>query len=149
MARTPEYYAFFNARDRCTKPKNRAFKNYGGRGIEFRFASFEEFFAELGPRPQGTELERINNDGHYEPGNVRWATHGEQQVNRRRGLKRQHSSKYPGVSWHKSNSNWRAAATIKGVHHHFGSSDSEYRAAKLYVEGMRGLGFTIKDPKLD
>lgn len=50
--------------------------------IEFRFTSFEEFFAELGPRPDGCSVDRINPLGHYEPGNVRWATVLEQAKNR-------------------------------------------------------------------
>lgn len=50
--------------------------------IEFRFASFDQWFAELGPRPEGMSVDRINNDGHYEPGNVRWASQAMQNVNR-------------------------------------------------------------------
>jgi hypothetical protein len=65
--------------------------NYGARGIRFLFTSFEEFFAELGPRPEGKDangkalcsLDRKNNDGHYQPGNVRWATASEQRSNQR------------------------------------------------------------------
>jgi hypothetical protein len=79
-----EYRRFIDARNRCTNPKNKAYKNYGGRGIKFLFESFEQFFAEIGPRP-GLEysLDRKENDGNYEPGNVRWATQSEQVNNRR------------------------------------------------------------------
>lgn len=75
-----------NARTRCTNPSDpEQWKNYGGRGIEFRFTSFEQFFASVGPRPTPKHtLDRIDNDGHYEPGNVRWATRKEQQANKRR-----------------------------------------------------------------
>ena len=52
--------------------------------VEFRFESFDEWFAELGPRPEGCSVDRIDNLGHYEPGNVRWATHKEQCNNRRK-----------------------------------------------------------------
>jgi hypothetical protein len=55
----------------------------GGRGIRFRFRSFEEFLEELGPRPSYTSLDRINNNGNYEPGNVRWSEAVEQTANRR------------------------------------------------------------------
>jgi hypothetical protein len=71
------------ARQRATNPRNERWPDYGGRGIEFRFTSFEHFFSELGPRPLGKTLDRINVNGHYEPGNVRWATPSEQQFNRR------------------------------------------------------------------
>jgi len=67
--------------------------SYGDRGIKFLFTSFEQFFAEVGPRPKGKyrcsglskwSLDRINNEGNYEPGNVRWATCSEQTNNRRK-----------------------------------------------------------------
>lgn len=80
---TPEYRSFRAALTRCTNPQQRAWSYYGGRGIEFKFESFEEFFKELGPRPDGMTLDRIDNDGHYEPGNVRWATPSQQNFNRR------------------------------------------------------------------
>jgi hypothetical protein len=80
---TPEYRAYQAAKDRCTNPKNIGWKNYGGRGIKFLFTSFEQFFAELGLRPKGKSLDRKNNNGHYKPGNVRWATKKEQQKNKR------------------------------------------------------------------
>lgn len=83
MSRTPEYEAFAHAKARCNNSRNRAYKNYGGRGIQFRFSSFDEFFAELGPRPRGRSLDRTNNDSHYQRGNVRWATVKQQIHNRR------------------------------------------------------------------
>lgn len=81
MSRTPEYQAYLSAKKRCLNLED---KHYGGRGIEFRFKSFAEFFAELGPRPSPQHsLDRKNNDGNYEPGNCRWATKSEQMKNRR------------------------------------------------------------------
>jgi hypothetical protein len=84
LAGTPEHDAFNCAKQRCTNPNDKGYKNYGGRGIEFRFDSFEEFYACLGPKPTPLHsIDRINNDGHYEAGNVRWATRSEQNKNRR------------------------------------------------------------------
>ena len=85
LTKTPEYHAYQNAKYRCTNPScgEYQWKNYGGRGIKFLFTSFEQFLAEIGPRPQGKTLDRIDVDGHYEPGNVRWATKSEQQSNQR------------------------------------------------------------------
>jgi hypothetical protein len=81
---SPEYRSFAAAKSRCTNPNRNNWERYGGRGIEFRFTSFEEFFAHIGPRPEGMTLDRYpNNDGNYEPGNVRWATLSEQCKNQR------------------------------------------------------------------
>ena len=80
-----ESQAYSNAKMRCIDSENRSFRNYGGRGIEFRFVAFEEFIDHIGPKPSpDLTLDRINNDGHYEIGNVRWATHQEQHSNRHR-----------------------------------------------------------------
>jgi hypothetical protein len=81
-----EHKAYFDARYRCENPNNNVFKYYGGRGIKFLFTSFDQFFAELGskPTPQHS-LDRIENDGNYEPGNVRWATKQQQSRNQRHG----------------------------------------------------------------
>lgn len=83
--RTAEYGAYLAARKRCNNPADWAYVYYGGRGIEFRFTSFLQFFDVLGPKPSPKlTLERIDNDGHYEPGNVCWATRSEQNKNKRK-----------------------------------------------------------------
>jgi hypothetical protein len=85
MTHTPEFRAYVDARSRCVNRNAKCWPNYGGRGIEFRFTSFEQWVAELGPRPSPKHsVDRYpNNDGHYEPGNVRWATPKEQIQNQR------------------------------------------------------------------
>ena len=88
MCQTREYNKYAQAKSRCQCPTNARFSSYGGRGIEFRFTSFEQFFAELGLCPEGKTLDRIDNDGHYEIGNVRWATNEEQYASRRPWKKR-------------------------------------------------------------
>jgi hypothetical protein len=82
---SPEYRAYHDAKQRCTNPKSKKWNDYGGRGIKFRFRSFAQFFSELGLRPDPSHsLDRKKNDGHYEIGNVRWATRSRQMSNQRR-----------------------------------------------------------------
>lgn len=79
-----EYLAYRHARARCINPDDPFFGFYGGRGIEFRFMSFEQFINHIGPKPRPElTLDRIQNNGHYEIGNVRWATRVEQSRNTR------------------------------------------------------------------
>lgn len=78
------YRSFREARLRCTDPRNKRYKDWGGRGIQFRFSSFEELIKEIGVKPSpGHSIDRIDNDGHYELGNVQWSTNQEQQHNTR------------------------------------------------------------------
>lgn len=80
----PEYAVYSTAKQRCTNPHVKCYPDYGGRGIEFRFASFKEFLAAVGRRPtEFHTLDRIDPDGHYESGNLRWETRKVQAKNRR------------------------------------------------------------------
>lgn len=87
MNKSPEHRAWVHMRQRCTNPNKREWPHYGGRGIKVCDAwmrSFLTFFADVGPRPSDKHsIDRIDVDGHYEPGNVRWATKQQQIENTR------------------------------------------------------------------
>jgi len=85
--RTPEYQSWASMLSRCLSPTHEAYNRYGGRGITIcdRWRSFDNFYSDMGPRPSPKHsLDRYpDNNGNYEPGNVRWATSTEQNRNRR------------------------------------------------------------------
>lgn len=87
--KTPTHSSWCSMIQRCTNPNATAFSVYGGRGIGIceEWRSFERFLADMGERPSGTTLDRIDPDGDYEPGNCRWAGAKTQRRNQREEFK--------------------------------------------------------------
>lgn len=138
------YVSWLGMKQRCYNPKNRDYKHYGARGItvcsEWResFSAYRKYIGE--PPTKKHSIDRIDNNGNYEPGNVRWATQKEQVSNRRAAqswsrskIYANNKSGYRGVNFHKAKSKWQARVSINGVERHLGYFDSPELANKACV----------------
>lgn len=96
MRNSVEYRVWQDMLNRCRNPKVRSYPNYGGRGITVcdRWQDFSNFYQDLGPRPMGYSLERIDSNGNYEPSNVKWIPLVDQQRNKRNN----HFITYDGIT---------------------------------------------------
>lgn len=107
----PGYFRWYEIKNRCTRPERKDWRRYGGRGITLceRWMVFANFIEDVGHPPfAGAQLDRIDNDKGYEPGNVRWATRSEQTLNTNRAV----WLEVDGVRL-----NWKAWAAKLGVSH--------------------------------
>ena len=87
LCNSPEYRSWNGMKIRCTNPSHKQYKDYGGRGITVCYEwlnSFQNFYNDMGKRPNGKTLDRINNNKGYEPSNCRWASPKEQAQNKRK-----------------------------------------------------------------
>jgi hypothetical protein len=134
---TPEYTSWQSMKDRCLNPESESYPGYGGRGIGVcdRWQGengFENFLADLGPRPEGTTLDRWpnNKDGHYEPGNCRWGTDYEQARNKRRN----HWIEYKGER--KVLADWAYFFGVRpcSIYSHISRGKSETEVIEYYLK---------------
>lgn len=125
------YRTWCDMRYRCFDEKAEQYKNYGARGITVceRWMSYEYFLADMGEKPPGLTIDRIDNDGNYEPSNCRWATAAEQRINQRTV----HWLSYDGYS--KPLRNWAKQ---------FGMSEQTLHN-RLYKRGM-AIGDALNTP---
>lgn len=106
MTKTKEYRSWYSMRNRCNNTNANCYNNYGGRGIKIcsKWDDFIEFYKDMGDRPEGTSLDRIDNNGNYEPSNCRWADKFTQARNKR--ISRNNNSGHKGVSFCNTHNRW-------------------------------------------
>ena len=125
---------------RCTNTQSLRYPDYGGRGItvcDKWLTSFDNFVDDIGVKPEGLTLERIDVDGNYEPGNVKWATYLEQANNRRQ-------KEDAGLHFFKRKQTWQVTIGLFGKTVYLGSSKTKKGAIKI-----RKAGETIKNLLID
>lgn len=100
MSKSSAYGSWENMRARCLNPNSPAYQLYGGRGVTIcdRWSDFAAFLADMGDRPAGATLDRIDVDGNYEPDNCRWATPRQQALNTRRNVRWTHGGETLTIS---------------------------------------------------
>lgn len=112
LYQSKEYHSWNSMKNRCNNSNLKEYKNYGGRGITYdkKWEDFREFYKDMGERPEGTTLDRIDVNGNYCKKNCRWATKEEQQRNQRI-----HKNKYVGISYDKNHKTckWQAGISYK------------------------------------
>jgi len=121
--KSPLYKSYHAMLDRCQNPNNKYYSYYGGRGItvcdEWKgLNGFSQFLNDMGKRPKGKTLDRVDNSKGYSVENCRWATRSQQQFNQRTPIT--NTSGFKGVSLYKANGRWTAQIYIKGKKKHLG-----------------------------
>jgi AP2 domain len=143
-ARDKFYITACNAFARCYKPNHKYYSLYGGRGIRVEFDSiveFADYLQELPGYEPGKSLDRVDNDGNYEPGNLRWATKYEQEANK--GIRKDNTSGIKYLGRMSSRKCWRVKFVREGREScktfsdsKFGGTEEAKQAAIAYLEEL-------------
>jgi hypothetical protein len=142
----PLYHVWYDMKTRCNTQTSSSYKNYGGRGIKICnrwLNSLENFIEDMGEKPSPKHsIDRIDNNGNYEPSNCRWATRLEQAHNR--GTRSDNISGVTGVSWNKKYKSWVSNIMVRGERTHLGSFKHKKDAIKSRMDAERKLNFGEK-----
>lgn len=161
IRRSPEFETWRSMVARCTNPKYSGYANYGGRGISVckrwlvgdgNRHGFIYFIVDMGLRPEGCTINRINNDGNYEPSNCEWATLADQRSNRRKERlyrRRNSACRLIGVYADSDRRRWRARITINQHCIFIGNYSTAIEAALARDDFVvqRGLERTLNFPE--
>jgi hypothetical protein len=131
MSKSRTYSSWRSAINRCRNPHGTGYEKYGGQGICFsdRWNKFEDFLEDMGIRPDGFTLDRIDPEGHYQPGNCTWADRSTQRRNQIR-TSRKGYSRFKGV--HKHQGKFSAMISVRNRTVRLGEFTDEVLAAKAY-----------------
>ncbi len=137
----PLFKVWENMRDRCSNPRHKSYKYYGGKGIlvcDRWDSAFKNFYADvIDGYGKGLQLDRKDNNGNCEPENVRWVT--PQQNMQNIGSRGGSSSTYKGVSFNKKHQKWAASITRDGKKKWLGLFTKEEEAAAVYNQAAEAL----------
>lgn len=148
MIHTREYGVWSQMWGRCTNRNNKSYKRYGGRGITVcdSWNRFEAFYADMGPCPEGLTIERVDNNGNYEPSNCRWVDYFTQANNRRKRI--DNTTGVVGV--YRDRGSWRAMITRMKKTHYLGNFSSIEDAIAARKEAEQRFDFApLGDNSID
>lgn len=120
MCKTPTYKTWQSMKWRCSNPNCPDYHYYGGKGITVckRWLNFENFFTDMGERPEGLTIERVDSNHGYYKANCKWATYTEQSRNQNISIKNKTGAR--GVCWNKFHQKYQVAIGVKNKSRHIG-----------------------------
>ena len=136
----PEYYVWADMKQRCYNKNHKYYHRYGGRNITVCsewLESFDNFYSDMGKRPFGMSIDRIDNDKGYNKENCRWTDVFTQRQNQSKSVR--NTSGCLGVSYDKKNKKWTSKVTRNKKFYWFGRHDTKAKAERAYRNGIKNI----------